>query len=119
MICSWHICHVDMCRFTKPPKSKFVAIVCANPKLYGFLINSTVCQFVQDRPELKECQVIITESQYRFLTHTSFVDCSKHFEFEDWELTPKHKILENTKNEIIKVVSESRLFTPSFKELII
>ena len=59
-----------------------------------------------------------TSSQYRFLAHPSFIDCSQFFAFKAEELRPIQKMQDNTKNEIKRVIAESKLFAPFFKKLI-
>ena len=118
MITLWHIYHVKNCRYTTPPKDKFVAIVCSNPNPHGFLINSRIRPFIQNRPELVASQVLVTATKYGFLGHASYIDCSRVLSFGERLLSGIQKIQNNTRTEIKKVVSTSKLIEPIYKELI-
>ena len=118
MTVSWFIYHTSICRHTSPPKPKYIAIVCLNPNPYGFLINSRIHPFIQTHPNLLSHQVSIAADKYGFLTHDSFIDCSRILSFKESELSGIQKIQNNTRNEIKKIVAESDLIAPIYKELI-
>jgi hypothetical protein len=63
--------------FTKPKKEKYLVLVCGGSVPYLFVINSQIHKFIEDRPHLYELQVRIRESDYDFLDHDSYVDCSR------------------------------------------
>ena len=106
MVILWYICHTEECRYTTQPKDKFVAIVCVNPNPHGFLINSRIRPFIQNRPELRASQVLITASRYSFLKHDSYIDCSHVLSFGERDLNGIQKIQNNTRKEIKRVVSQ-------------
>lgn len=55
----------------------FVVIGEQDNNLVGFFfINSWINQYIQRRPEMLELQVALSEDDYNFLTHNSFLDCS-------------------------------------------
>lgn len=118
MVILWYIYHTEECRYTTPPKDKFVAIVCSNPNPHGFLINSRIRPFIQNRPELLASQVLITATKYGFLEHDSYIDCSRVLSFGERDLRDIQKIQNNTRTEIKKVVSTSKLIEPIYKALI-
>lgn len=66
------------CEFTNPAKNKFIVIVRAQSPTIIFLINSNINSWLQGRPDLRDCQVGIHESDHRdFLSHDSFLDCTQ------------------------------------------
>jgi len=119
MVDLWHIYYVKKSRHTTPPKDKYVAIVCACPNPYGFLINSKIGAYKEARPRLRDCQVLISAAKYGFLAHDSYIDCSQLFSFKTGELDCIQKIQNNTRASIKKVVSESTLIEPIYKKLIV
>jgi len=108
-----------MCQVTKIPKPKFTAIVCIKPEPHGFLINSKIGQFIQNRPESFKAQVRILASRYSFLDHDSFIDCSQLFLFKAQDLQSRESIQNDTKAEILKIVSESKMLTTMQKAQIL
>lgn len=52
----------------------------------GFLVNSSIRQYVQKHPELRAGQVSIAATDYSFLTHDSYVDCTQLYAFGNSEL---------------------------------
>jgi len=64
------------CPFTEPPKEKYAILLrLGNPTLL-FLINSRIHDYIANRPDLAACQLLITQSDYEFLAHDSYIDCS-------------------------------------------
>ena len=61
--------------YTTPPKDKFVAVVCVEPEILGFFINSEINQFVQKRPKILPCIVGLPATQNPYLQYDSFLDC--------------------------------------------
>jgi len=118
MISPWHIYRVNNCRYTTPPKSKYVAVVCLNPNPYGFLINSKIAQFIKKSPILLSSQVAIAAERYGFLQHDSYIDCARLFPFRSGELHSIQDIQNNTRRAIERVVADSTLIEPIYKRLI-
>jgi hypothetical protein len=118
MVVLWHIYHIKKCRYTNPPKSKYVAIVCSSPNPYGFLINTGISRFIKKRSELIVGQVMIKALRYSFLAHDSYIDCSRLLSFKSGELHSIQDINNNTRKAIKKVVSVSRLIPPVYRKLI-
>jgi hypothetical protein len=119
---SWSIYHVKNCIYTKPlPKDKFVAIMCNQPLLIGFFINTEIRPFIQHNPDLLKCQVKIQTSHYRFLDYDSYINCSNNpYQFNTKELTDfKCSINMITKAEIIKVVRESKTLEQRYQKMIL
>lgn len=63
-------------------------------------------------------QVSISKLDYTFLTHDSYIDCSKLLPFEIAELDSRQGIEDQTKEEIKRVVSGSLIIEPFYKRLI-
>lgn len=118
MVALWHIYQVKKCRYTSPPKSKYIAIICASPNPYGFLINTRISRFIKKNPEFLASQVMIEASKYSFLAHNSYIDCSRLHSFKSGELHSIQDINNNTRRAIKRVVSVSRLIAPVYKKLI-
>jgi len=108
-----------MCQHTTPRKDKYVAIVCANPNPYGFFINSKISKFAQSNPDLLNAQVKILVDKYGFLGHDSYINCGELYPFKAGDLHSVQKIQNNTRAEIKRAVSESRLIAPIHKKLIL
>jgi hypothetical protein len=116
----WHIYHVSNCSHAIPPKDKFVAIVCRDDELMGFLVNSRIHVFIQNRPSLLASQVLIKQIDYKFLTRDSYINCIDVFSFRDCELVNgRSAINKKTKAEIQKAVSNSRTIETRLKQLIL
>jgi len=118
MVVLWHFYHVKKCRYTDPPKGKYVAIVCTSPNPHGFLVNTEIAPFVKNRPEFLASQVMIGVLRYSFLAHDSYIDCSRIFSFKIGKLRSIQDINNNTRTAIKRVVSTSRLIAPIYKKLI-
>ena len=64
------------CEFAKPPKSKFLVLICWNNQPLVLVINSEISSFVANRDYLERCQVLLRASEYDCLYHDSYLDCS-------------------------------------------
>ncbi len=64
------------CSFTKPPKDKFLVVVCLDPKPLLVFINTRINALVQSNPDLAQCQVLIDAENHPFLDYDSYIDCS-------------------------------------------
>jgi hypothetical protein len=86
----------------------------------GFLVNTSVHPFIQNRPDLLKGQVEIKASEYRFLQHNSFVDCVTLYPFDNgFLLDNRGRINQITKAGIINAVSISKTIEKHYKELIL
>ena len=65
------------CEFTNLPKIKFLVLVCWNEEPLLLVINSEVSRYYQKHSLLHSCQVLLQASEYHFLNHDSYVDCTK------------------------------------------
>lgn len=116
----WRIYRIKNCRYTHPRKKKFIVIVCEDEKYMGFLVNSTISQFVCNRPYLLECQVPLSKSDYGFLFHDSYLDCSQIYAFEDDELVIGLELInDKTRSEIKAVVSKAKTIEKRYQSLIL
>lgn len=70
------------CTFTTPHKPKFLVISSIKSETAFLVINSAIPQFIQNKKHLNDCQVLIDKSSHDFLTHDSYVDCTKTY-YED------------------------------------
>ena len=118
------------CKFTSPPKDKYIVLAYSNSKSRPlcFFINSNIRDFLKKRIHLLDCQVKINRSDYSFLDHNSYIDCSNVIYFDKTYV--KTQLLTNlnrikgdldlkTRNEIISVVDNAKTVSPKHKLLII
>jgi len=118
MVSPWHIYRVSECRYTNPPKPKYVAIVCLNPNPYGFLVNSQISQFIKHTPALLSSQVPVTAERYGFLKHDSYINCGQLYSFKSGELHSVQAVQNNTRKAIERIVAKSTLIAPIYRRLI-
>lgn len=67
---------------TFPNKIKpkfFVLVATDDPEYFSFLINSSINQFIANRPDLLRCQVSIDTNNHEFLSHDSHIACHDVF----------------------------------------
>jgi hypothetical protein len=116
------------CGFTRPPKEKYLVLACPGARPLLFVINSEIPQFIECRPDLRSCQVKLNVSDYNFLDHYSFVNCSEVIELLEEEIRGqiladvgriRGELNATTKREIIRVVQSARTISPRHKKLII
>jgi len=117
------------CEFVVPPKNKFLLLVCRSDPPLLFMINSKIPEFVQQKPDLLSCQVKLCSSDYNFLSHDSFINCSEIINrFSEEAIINqvlsdvgriKGEINQTTRNEIIGVVKRARTISEYEKALII
>jgi GTP-binding protein EngB required for normal cell division len=118
---TWHIYHVENCPQSKPPfQNKFVAIVCKDAKFMGFFINSKIRSYVQKRPALRACQVVIDALNHRCLDDNSYVDCVELIKFGNAQLVNcRDPISKQTKEKIEAAVANADTIPPHYKKLIL
>jgi len=117
----WHIYHVQECRHARPcPKNKYVAIVCRDLTPMGFLINSSIHQYIQNRSELLICQAPIEKANHKCLSRDSYVDCIDLYPFGDTELIEDGgPISEQATARIKEAVNNSKTIEVRYKKLIL
>jgi hypothetical protein len=69
--------------FTNPPKPKFAVVACLKPTPVLLLINSEINPNVERDPARAGCYLALAASDYPFLVHDSFLDCSKAYSLAD------------------------------------
>ena len=117
----WHVYHVRNCRHTRPnPKDKFVVIVHIDSNPRGFLINSQISNWLQNRPKLLVCQARIQAQDAPFLSHDSYVACHDLYEFFNDELTNSRGPIDlQTKNAILQAVKTCPTIEQKYKNIIL
>lgn len=65
------------CAFTALPKHKFVVVVSTTPEILLLLINSETSQWLNERPDLRDCQVTIHHADHSYLSYDSYLDCTQ------------------------------------------
>jgi hypothetical protein len=116
----WHIYYVKNCRHAIPvPKDKLVVIVCVSIKPRGFLINTRIHPFIQNRADLLVCQAAIEAANHKCLDYDSYVDCKDLYPFEDDELLDvRDPVSSQARTEIKKAVAASKTIEPCYKKII-
>ncbi len=116
------------CDFTNPPKPKPLVIVCMDPKVLCFLINSEIHPFIKKRAELRASQILMPKESHSFLDHDSFIDCTeaKEFSLEDIKSQIfqdmsciKGESSAEVKKIIVTTVSSSSTISPRDKKWIL
>lgn len=117
----WHVYHIKNCFHVRPtPKNKYVAIVCRDLRPMGFLINSSIHKYIQNRPNLLACQAVIEESNHKCLSHDSYVDCADLYEFDDTELVEDYgPVSKQAITRIKKAVNNSKTIEIRYKRMIL
>jgi hypothetical protein len=59
-------------------EKRFLAIA-VDDQTVACVINSVVNPFIEARPALRRCQVLITAADHPFMQHDSYIDCRKVF----------------------------------------
>ena len=86
----------------------------------GFLINSTISKYIQNRPHLLICQALIEESNNKCLSRDSYADCIDLYEFEDTELIEYYDpISKQAMARIKEAVKSSKTIEVRYKKLIL
>ena len=116
------------CDFTVPPKFKYVVLVGIEPDPIGFVINSRISAFISKRPALCACQVMLRRTDYSFLRHDSYLDCSAVIDALDREeilrqltAAPSNivgELTEATKAEILRVISTAPTISEAHRAVI-
>lgn len=65
------------CKFTHPPKNKFIVLVTVKPLLRVFVVNSEITEWLQARADLRDRQVTIRQQDHDYLRHDSFLNCTE------------------------------------------
>lgn len=86
----------------------------------GFLINSHIRSYIQQRPYLLAGQGLIDAANHVFLIADSYADCNELYEFEDLELDNNRGVIQEQAKKAIKVaVTRSKTIAPYHKKLIL
>lgn len=116
------------CGFTKPPKEKYVVLLTKNPFLLGFLINSHPTDFQQNRQHLLDELIKLTASDYSFLSHTCYLDCTTLADLDEEDILAQvtddptrdlKMISEKTRGQIIAILTESLTIESGLAKLIL
>ena len=66
------------CSFTHPPKNKFLVLAGIDEDVcLIFVINTNRPKHVIGNNALEKCQIVLRKSDYPFLDHDSWLDCSE------------------------------------------
>ena len=114
---------------TNQPKDKYVVLAYPGPSPLLFYINSQVHPFIASRPNRARCQIKIHASDYAFLDHDSFIDCSEIIiDFTKVQIVAqiiddiskvKGELNEITKKQIVTAVNGATTISPIHKRSII
>lgn len=73
------------CAFMNPPREKYVLLAHTDTRCLLFIINSRIHPYIASRPYLAQAQVQIDVSNYPFLDHDSYMNCSEVIDSVDVE----------------------------------
>lgn len=101
---------------------KFFVVIGENDKeLVGFFfINSWINQFIQGKPEMLKLQFPISNEDYDFLSHNSFLNCSSLTTIDKSKLSSsiasgetdiKGQLSNEDISRILEIVRESKLYS--------
>jgi len=117
------------CEFTNPQKEKYLVLACPGNRPLLFIINSAIHPFIAGRPYLLKCQVRLSASDYDFLDHDSFIDCSKVIDdFHNTQVREqildditrvKGELNANAKRNIVRVVRDAKTISQHRKRQIV
>ncbi len=116
----WQVFYL-FCHYALPnPKHKYIVIVCVEPLLLGFMINSKINPYAATRPKLLACYSLLKVNQHAFLQHNSYVDCSTPCPFSASELiNPQGFICEESKQDILQAVKACTELEQRYKKMIL
>jgi hypothetical protein len=117
------------CTLSRETKNKFVVVVNPCEPFSYFLINSNIRLFIQKKPELTRCQILLKQEEHHFLTHDSYLDCTALLKTIPYE-EAKEQISNDfsrisgdlnlrTRKDILRVVCSSKVFDPRDKDIIL
>lgn len=116
------------CSFTTPPKQKFLVISCIRAETAFLVINSKIPSFIESKKHLRDCQILIDKASHDFLSHDSYVDCTKTY-YEDTpeifnELVAdtgnlKGEISDSVKSNILEALRNSPTISSGEIELLV
>lgn len=114
-------------RFPHIEHGKFFVVIGENHEeiIGAFFINSNIRNFLLSKPKLLNLQVGISNEEYPFLTHNSYLDCSQIIrisktnlisDIESGAATRRGKLHEEDLNHVLELVGGSDVFSASEKE---
>jgi hypothetical protein len=116
------------CPFTHPHKEKYLVLACGGDMPLIFVINSQISAYIQKRG-LEQMQVLLRASEYAFLDHDSYVDCSNpRNDLSNADILKqilpdmsrvKGELNAASKAEIVRVVQGARAIAPIEKRMIV
>ena len=114
--------------FVEPPKEKFLLLSCMEPEPLVFVINSQINPFIKRDQHLFDCQVQLNASNYTFLDHDSYINCSQILSIGMNIIIDqvssdlgriKGEINMQTKQSVIQSVNRCRTISLAHKKLIL
>jgi hypothetical protein len=119
MLHVWQVYQVKDCPHTTPVKDKYCIIVCFDNEPLGFLINSSIGNFIKKRPVFLKHQIPITSAECSFLHHDSYIDCSCIYSFDDsLTYSGRGNINASIQQQIKQIVTNSPLISKYHQNLI-
>jgi len=115
----WTFFFIRNAQYTIPPKDKYVLVVCQDTECHAFFVNSKISRFIQNRPNMLACQVLLKASEYDFLQHDSYLNCSQLYAFDEMCFTyGRGTVLVHTKKEIKNAVAIATTIDQKYQEMI-
>jgi len=102
-------------------KEKYHLVVCVDPKLILFLINTQIPIFERGKPHLKAHNALVLRADNPYcLRHDSYVHCGECFSEEDIVGTPEYygQISEYSIPSVLEATEASVTLTPQQKAFV-
>lgn len=113
---------------TRKTREKFLVLTLVDEASYLFCINSEIHEYIKARKHLLKCQIEIKKTQYDFLDHDSYINCSEIIKIDYDDIIEeinsdiskiKGKLNDNEVKYIIKVLRKAITIEPIEKNNII
>jgi hypothetical protein len=92
----------------------------ATSGFWGFLINSRIRPFIQNKPHLLACEATIVGSQHQLLKYDSFIDCTNLYRFDVVEFqSDEGAISADAMNALMQAVRNCPMLKRKHKRMIL
>lgn len=116
-------------KFPQVTKPKFLVLVTNDdPDYLTFIVNSEVSNFIQNRPDMMQCQVAIDAENHPFLKRNSYIACHETHSLKREDVIKelladpseiKGSISEETRAQIISAVKFAKTMSNVVKQRVL
>ncbi|MEP1306519.1 MAG: hypothetical protein ABJK11_17250 [Balneola sp.] len=116
---NWRVYLVQNCPEITPPKAKYLVVFDFESDVRGFLINSNIHPILQ-KSHMRPCVADIPVATNKFLSHDSFINCSKLIKLDAGHLNDlKGHTCPKTRVNILKAVTACPVLSLAQKKVIL